>query len=93
MKSMPGKFTVGSKPVGRNSMKILPAFILTFFLFAAVTSNRGESSASSRAGSSAPILGFRDSAAESVLESRFLAVPDPKLAEEHLRILTGDRGS
>ncbi len=34
------------------------------------------------------IFGFRDAAAESSLESRFLAVPDPKLAEEHLRTLT-----
>ncbi len=35
-----------------------------------------------------PIFGFGDTAAETALESRFLAVPDPKLAEEHLRILT-----
>src|ERR1044071_705311 len=35
-----------------------------------------------------PIFGFRDSSAEMAAESRFLAVPDPKLAEEHLRILT-----
>src|SRR5436305_12423967 len=35
-----------------------------------------------------PIFGFRDPAAETATESRFLAVPDPKLAEEHLRILT-----
>jgi N-acetylated-alpha-linked acidic dipeptidase len=34
------------------------------------------------------IFGFRDAAAETALESRFLAVPDPKLAEEHLRTLT-----
>ncbi len=34
------------------------------------------------------IFGFADSAAESAIESRFLAVPDPKLAEEHLRTLT-----
>jgi N-acetylated-alpha-linked acidic dipeptidase len=34
------------------------------------------------------IFGFRDSAAESAIESKFLAVPDPKLAEEHLRTLT-----
>jgi len=32
--------------------------------------------------------GFRDIAAEQDLEKKFLAVPDPKLAEEHLRILT-----
>ena len=35
-----------------------------------------------------PIFGFRDSAAEASTEARFLAVPDPKLAEEHLRTLT-----
>ena len=34
------------------------------------------------------ILGFRDAVTESSIESRFLAVPDPKRAEEHLRILT-----
>jgi N-acetylated-alpha-linked acidic dipeptidase len=34
------------------------------------------------------IFGFRDSAAESAIESRFLVVPDAKLAEEHLRVLT-----
>ena len=34
------------------------------------------------------IFGFRDAAAENAAEARFLAVPDPKLAEEHLRILT-----
>jgi N-acetylated-alpha-linked acidic dipeptidase len=40
--------------------------------------------------SSAPqsIFGFRDSTAENATEARFLPVPDPKLAEEHLRILT-----
>jgi len=34
------------------------------------------------------IFGFRNSEAEIAQESRFLAVPDPKLAEQHLRILT-----
>ena len=37
---------------------------------------------------SAPITGFRDPSAEHALESRFLAVPDPKSAEQDLRILT-----
>lgn len=37
---------------------------------------------------STDISGFRDSAAELATESRFLAVPDPKLAEAHLRVLT-----
>src|SRR5580704_18132492 len=34
------------------------------------------------------IFGFRNAEAEIALESKFLAVPDPKLAEQHLRILT-----
>jgi N-acetylated-alpha-linked acidic dipeptidase len=34
------------------------------------------------------ITGFRDAAAERIVEKKFIAVPDPKLAEEHLRILT-----
>jgi len=37
---------------------------------------------------SAPIFGFRNSASEAAQENSFLAVPDPKLAEQHLRILT-----
>ncbi len=36
----------------------------------------------------APVFGFRDAARENATEARFLAVPDPKLAEEHLRTLT-----
>ncbi len=35
-----------------------------------------------------PITGFRDAAGERELEKKFMAVPDPKMAEEHLRILT-----
>jgi N-acetylated-alpha-linked acidic dipeptidase len=34
------------------------------------------------------ISGFRDVAREQEIEKKFMAVPDPKLAEEHLRILT-----
>ena len=34
------------------------------------------------------ISGFRDVAGEREVEKKFMAVPDPKLAEEHLRILT-----
>jgi len=34
------------------------------------------------------IFGFRDAATENATEARFLAVPDTKLAEEHLRTLT-----
>jgi len=70
-------------------MKLLSAAVLSSALFLAASPR----SASGRApaASSAPsqsIFGFRDAAAESAIESRFLAAPDPKLAEEHLRILT-----
>ncbi|MGO9646655.1 MAG: M28 family metallopeptidase [Terriglobales bacterium] len=34
------------------------------------------------------ISGFRDVAAERAVEEKFMAVPDPRLAEEHLRILS-----
>jgi N-acetylated-alpha-linked acidic dipeptidase len=34
------------------------------------------------------LFGFRDSAQEIATENRFLAVPDPQLAEQHLRTLT-----
>ena len=37
---------------------------------------------------STSIFGFRNSAAETATETQFLSVPDSKLAEEHLRILT-----
>jgi N-acetylated-alpha-linked acidic dipeptidase len=37
---------------------------------------------------SPPIFGFRNATAENANEASFLAVPDPKLAEEHLRTLT-----
>jgi N-acetylated-alpha-linked acidic dipeptidase len=45
-------------------------------------------SSDSNAPYSGPITGFRDSAGENVTEARFLAVPDPKLAGEHLKTLT-----
>jgi N-acetylated-alpha-linked acidic dipeptidase len=55
-------------------------------LFLSLSSNFSGASGSTVAAQ--PIFGFRDSAAETSIESRFLAVPDPKLAEEDLRILT-----
>jgi N-acetylated-alpha-linked acidic dipeptidase len=46
----------------------------------------GNTSASS--GTASTIFGFRDATAETATEARFLAVPDPRLAEQHLRTLT-----
>lgn len=53
-----------------------------------VTGSASNGHSPSPSGATPAILGFADSAAESAIESRFLAVPDPKLAEEHLRTLT-----
>jgi len=36
------------------------------------------------------LMGFRDSTAQIAIDKKFNAVPDPKLAEEHLRILTAE---
>jgi N-acetylated-alpha-linked acidic dipeptidase len=72
----------------RSPMKVLPAFILTLLLLATVSSEQKGPTASANAASGVPIFGFRDSTAEVERENQFLAVPDPKLAEEHLRVLT-----
>jgi N-acetylated-alpha-linked acidic dipeptidase len=68
-------------------MRLLSAsFITTVILltsFPTTVSGHGEAS-----GASQPIFGFRDASGENAAEARFLAVPDPKLAEEHLRVLT-----
>jgi N-acetylated-alpha-linked acidic dipeptidase len=58
------------------------SFLLVILVFAISTP------AEKKAGPAAEIFGFRDSTGETNAESRFLAVPDPKLAETHLRILT-----
>ena len=65
-----------------------PSSASVFFalLFLAPFPTAGGKAAASPASSA--IFGFRDAAAEQAIESRFLGVPDSKLAEEHLRILT-----
>jgi N-acetylated-alpha-linked acidic dipeptidase len=57
--------------------------VLFSFLSPGIGGRPSESS-----GATQTIFGFRNSAAEAAAEARFLAVPDPKLAEEHLRTLT-----
>jgi N-acetylated-alpha-linked acidic dipeptidase len=63
------------------------AFLSSFLLFSlplpSVSGRTPEASPETPA-----IFGFRDSATETTVEARFLAIPDPKLAEEHLRTLT-----
>ena len=59
------------------------------FLAASKSINLGAQQKPAQASkASSPIFGFRNADTERDLEKRFLAVPDPKLAEEHLRILT-----
>src|SRR3989442_10391489 len=52
------------------------------------TSIGGTSQSTSSPNGVNPLFGFRNSAEENAVESRFLAVPDFKLAETHLRTLT-----
>jgi len=64
-------------------MKLFSAALLfSFTLLPSSSTNSAGPPATS------PIFGFRDAVAESATEARFLAVPDAKLAEEHLRTLT-----
>ena len=71
-------------------MKFIFAAVLPLVLFSILfLSNMGGTSQSALpVKDAAPLFGFRNSAGEMAVERRFLAVPDPKLAEEHLRILT-----
>ncbi len=69
-------------------MRLVSAAILfsVIWLFGSPTKARSNGPALSSSNPS--IFGFRDSASESATERHFLSVPDAKLAEEHLRILT-----
>ena len=67
-------------------MKLFSTVFLFFALILSSSSTRADGN--SPASSSPVIFGFRDATAEQATESRFLAVPDSRLAEEHLRILT-----
>src|SRR3989441_254091 len=63
----------------------------TFALVAGVSlffTSIGGTSQSASPSSANPLFGFRNSEEENAVESRFLAVPDSKLAEAHLRTLT-----
>src|SRR5579872_6684512 len=69
-------------------MKLLSAALLSSAILLSGSLTTSGRNAAAYSGSSPSILGFRDAAAEQATESRFLAVPESKLAEEHLRILT-----
>ncbi len=69
-------------------MKLLSAALAACVVLFSSLSTNVNGAAPDAAGQAPPIFGFRDAAAERAIESRFLAVPDPKLAEEHLRVLT-----
>ena len=69
-------------------MKQLFPSLLTLAILSSSFPIAGSGRSPGPSGSRQPIFGFRDAAAENSVESRFLAVPDPKLAEEHLRTLT-----
>jgi N-acetylated-alpha-linked acidic dipeptidase len=69
-------------------MRFLLSALLSFVILLSVLSITVSGHAPEKGQTSQSIFGFRDAAAESATEATFLAVPDPKLAEEHLRILT-----
>ncbi len=73
-------------------MKVISASVFLSLLFSVLflahVSGNSLSPLPAKDAAAVPIFGYRDSTAENAVESRFLAVPDPKLAEEHLRVLT-----
>ncbi len=69
-------------------MRFITTAFLSFAILSSGLSTKAGNAPASSASSSTSIFGFRDATSELATEARFLAVPDPKLAEEHLRILT-----
>jgi len=67
-------------------MKFAPGVFLCALLFVSNPHRSNPKIDSEKAPAS--IFGFRDASAQTAVESRFLAVPDAKLAEAHLRELT-----
>src|SRR6202049_3924960 len=74
-------------PVSRRNLMALRSASTLFCTLLLLSLPQGQM-AQGTPNSSTAIFGFRNSAAEAAQEGRFLAVPDPKLAEQHLRILT-----
>ncbi|MGB0115643.1 MAG: M28 family metallopeptidase [Terriglobales bacterium] len=69
-------------------MRFFSGAVLLFVLIGANLQAFDETGKEKERADNWSISGFRDVASERVVEEKFMAVPDPKLAEEHLRILT-----
>ncbi len=68
-------------------MRLVSAAVLSSVILLFGSSTKAGGNGPALANSPA-IFGFRDSSSEAATERHFLSVPDAKLAEEHLRILT-----
>jgi N-acetylated-alpha-linked acidic dipeptidase len=69
-------------------MKLFSAALFPWLALLAISSPHLRGLGPAATDGSDSIFGFRDSAEEAKVEKQFLGVPDPKLAREHLRILT-----
>ncbi len=80
--------------LGEKFSVMIKAFRSAVLLFAfapiAFAQQTQQTQPASNAPASPAITGFRDAAAQQKLEEKFLAVPEPNLAREHLRILTAE---
>lgn len=65
------------------------ALLIGLILAAALSHPQSQPAAQSLA-APAQVFGFRDFTAQAQVDRQFIAVPDPKLAEEHLRTLTAE---
>ena len=65
------------------------SFVLVLaFTFSSVAQTAPPAPSADPKPASVVVFGFRDFTEQAKWNQKFLAVPDPKLAEEHLRILT-----
>jgi N-acetylated-alpha-linked acidic dipeptidase len=69
-------------------MRLFSAALLSAVVLLSTSSTSISGGAPAKAAKAQSIFGFREATAEMSAETRFLAAPDPKLAEQHLKVLT-----
>jgi N-acetylated-alpha-linked acidic dipeptidase len=78
-------------PIVERELKRVISAVLTFALIlpnTVLAQQPTTTSAQTAKPAEGPIFGFRDFTAQRQLEQKFIAVPDPKLAQQHLKTLT-----
>jgi N-acetylated-alpha-linked acidic dipeptidase len=74
----------------RLKQEVSSLFVPSFSLVAFLALATGSGSSAAQSSAQPAVFGYRDFAAEARIEEKFLAVPDAKLAGQHLKVLTAE---